>query len=219
LPPRRRRGGVLAAVGTIGVVGAVAITVKVRSSGSEVPQPPPPAPADAAELAVIVDAQPSLRERIEARNPFVTVRTFMNQTRQVQSRVTTNEELAMYLASLPEDVRAKSGPLAEVADPSPNGAAVGMTYERARAFCLAIGADLPATEIWKRSPNHENWQEWTATVQDGLVTVMGTHPQMTPVERTQALAEPLLKATEASAGPGAAAAVIADKHITFRCAR
>jgi hypothetical protein len=106
-----------------------------------------------------------------------------------------------------------------------------VTFERAAAFCRAIQARLPTSEEWQAA-SRGAWgldpagtgrpgplQEWTSTIRDGLVVVRGGHERMSPSERDAAAGDPLMKSSEAQAGPSPAPNVVASETIGFRCVR
>jgi serine/threonine-protein kinase len=203
-PAPRRRGAI--AVGSVAVAAVAAYAIR---RGDDRPTTTHVRPVD------VAPGEPPSRERILALDPFVSVRGVTLQRHQV-----TNAE-AHLLGD--EDAR----PFSWGDDARP---VAFISFERARAFCRALGADLPTREQWLQAAGGA-WgiddgtgelgplQEWTSTVDDGLAEVRGGHRGMTPRQLDAAIHEPLLKATEATAGAGAKHTAIAGGTIGFRCAR
>ncbi|HEY0193506.1 MAG TPA: bifunctional serine/threonine-protein kinase/formylglycine-generating enzyme family protein [Kofleriaceae bacterium] len=228
-PPRRRLiRGLGAAV--IGAAAIAAVVIVARGRGDE---PPPavepafvssPAPVDAA-----IDAgprAPSLADWLEVANPFVEWHGAQWLAHQV-----TRREYRRFLESMPPDHMLQLIPMTGWNDGEPMRPVAWVTFERARAFCAAIHARLPASDEWLAASGGE-WgldpsgsgrfgplQEWTATERDGLVIVRGGHEKMSPAARRSAALEPLMKSSEAAAGPAPVANVVAAETLGFRCIR
>jgi hypothetical protein len=142
----------------------------------------------------------------------------------------TRREYRRFLESLPVADALRLQPVTGWSDRDPERPVAWVTFERAAAFCQAIGARLPASEQWLAASNGA-WaidpdgsgpgplQEWTSTIRDGLVVVCGGHERMSPSERATAASEPLLKSSEAQAGPNAAPNIVASETIGLRCVR
>jgi hypothetical protein len=62
-------------------------------------------------------------------------------------------------------------------------------------------------------------QEWTSTQNSGLVVVRGGHARMSAADRRAAVADPLMKNSEAAAGAEPAPKLVAAETIGFRCVR
>jgi serine/threonine-protein kinase len=226
-PASNKKAGIAFAIGGLVLIGGV-ITVAVKMRDDvETTSPSPTIVAavvpDAATIetaaVVTIDAAPAptLRQQLETMNPFVLVRGVTIQKHQV-----TQAELQLYLAKFPGGAR---GQLIQASTGNVIG---GMSMDRARSFCRALDADLPTTIEWE-SAAQGKWgidtgdgpgplQEWTSTIDNGLVAVRGGHSGMTPAERAEALAAPLSKSTEAIAGASNPKA-IAHAKIGFRCVR
>jgi formylglycine-generating enzyme required for sulfatase activity len=149
----------------------------------------------------------------------VSVGNFSIQKHEVSSR-----EFAAHVRSLSPAEQDKAKPLQDqMEDDSP---VVWVSYERAKAFCHAISAALPWSIQWTSASTSplvtamdSGVQEWVTDISDGLATVRGPHTGMGAAEAKKAMTEPLLKMTEAAAGPGAAKETIASATIGFRCAK
>jgi len=213
-------------VGAVGVLGVGVVIYLATRSGH--PAEPATQPIEGAgsqlEPGGAADEPASLRERIERANPYVDDHGTQLQTHQVSSR-----EYGWYLDSLSGDAAAAAQPLG--ASASSDGPVAWVTFERARRFCEAIGASLPTDDQWTRCAGG-TWgidpakrgvmgplEEWTATVQDGLAIVRGAYATMSEDDKELAIESPMKKPTEALAGFGAPANVIASSQIGFRCAR
>src|SRR5262249_52391370 len=135
---------------------------------------------------------PSPRERIVVLNPFVSVHGVTLQRHQVNNaeiRLLGDKDAVPFVWGDSE------------------WPASLISFERARAFCRAIGAALPSREQWLQAASGA-WgiddgtgqlgplQEWTSAVVDGLVEVRGGHKYMTPGQLAAAIREPVLKPTE-----------------------
>ncbi len=234
----KSRTPMLIAIGAVAVLGGgAAIYVAVRGDGATESKP-----VATSQPAVVVESKSAipLRERIEVANPFVdsdfttgsasalkVVRGTL-QTHQVSDR-----EYRWYLASLPEAEQSAARPVSGWSATAPATAApvAWVTFERARAFCKAIGATLPTSEQWIQS-SRGAWgidpagtqrvgplEEWTSTTHDGLATVLGGHDKMDEADKQLAIESPMWKATEALAGGDAPPKIIASAVIGFRCAR
>jgi serine/threonine-protein kinase len=183
--------------------------------------PPPPPPGDAAP-----PPEPSLAAWLEVENPFVA----WNGARWLAHQV-TRREYRRFLESLPVADALRFQPVTGWSDRDPDLPVAWVTFERAAAFCRAIRAGLPTSEQWltaskgawgldpQGSGRAGPLQEWTSTVRGGLVLVCGGHDRMSPANRAAAANEPLMKSSEALAGPSAAPNVVASETIGFRCVR
>jgi serine/threonine protein kinase len=245
-PPRRRRAVAALSAGGVVAIGAI---VAWRLSRSEEPAPPAPAPVPTAvpappESAAPIAPQesrgrenqdgqrdrealaPSLVEWLEAANPFVAWRDAQWLAHQVSRR-----EYRQFLESLPVSDALRFQPVTGWDDRDPMRPVAWVTFERAAAFCRAIHARLPTSEEWQAA-SRGAWgldpagagrpgplQEWTSTIRDGLVVVRGGHERMSPAERDTAAGDPLMKSSEAQAGPTPAPNVVASETIGFRCVR
>jgi len=221
---RRRTTAVLAGAALL----AIAALVAWRLGGSSPRQPARPPIANAGEPdrdAATVAPGPSFAAWLEAENRFVA----WHGARWLAHQV-TRREYRRFLESLPVADALRLQPVTGWNDRDPARPVAWVTFERAAAFCRAIGAGLPGSEQWLAASNGA-WaidpdgsgpgplQEWTSTIRDGLVVVCGGHERMSPAERAAAASDPLLKSSEAQAGPNAAPSVIASEAIGFRCVR
>jgi tRNA A-37 threonylcarbamoyl transferase component Bud32 len=233
--PRRRAVAALAAGGVV----AIGSIVAWRFARSDEPAPPARAPAPesappaAPKLApapppdaAIAPHEPALVDWLEAANPFVAWRDAQWLAHQV-----TRREYRQFLESLPVSDALRFQPVTGWDDRDPMRPVAWLTLERAAAFCRAIRARLPTSEEWQAASRGE-WgldpagvgrpgplQEWTSTIRDGLVVVRGGHERMSPAERAAAAGDPLMKSSEAQAGPSPAPNVVASETIGFRCVR
>jgi hypothetical protein len=224
------------------VVSIAAVAVW-RFRGPADPAPPPTVP-----VAAIADAGPGagpgagpdagtddpgakagehpLTEWLEAANPFVAWHGAAWLAHQVSRR-----EYRRFLESMPVRDALRHQPVIGWDDDDRLRPVAWVTFDRASAFCRAIGARLPTKEQWLAASEGE-WgldpagtgrrgplQEWTSTTRDGLVVVCGGHERMSPADRKAAAADPLMKSSEAQAGPSAAPNVVASETIGFRCVR
>ena len=221
------------------VTAAVAGTVVVAVAGlvawrlaSERPRPPAPIAPIAAPGHAGVDAQvgvarePTLAEWLETANPFVASHGTPWLAHQV-----TRGEYRRFLESLPVSDALRVQPVAGWDDGDPGRPVAWVTFERAARFCGAVHATLPTSEQWLAA-SQGGWgldpagaghpgplQEWTSSVRDGLVVVCGGHARMSPAERAAAARDPLMKSSEAQAGPNPTPNVVASETIGFRCVR
>ena len=229
-PPRR---GALAAIGAVALLAAGALVAWwFGSASSRQPAARPPAPSTAEPVRA---AEPVHDAGIAPGSSFAA--WFATENRFVDWRgahwlahQVTRGEYRRYLESLPVADALRLQPVTGWSDGDPARPAAWITFERAAAFCRAIGASLAAREQWLAA-SQGAWgldpdgsgpgplQEWTSTLRDGLVAVCGGHDRMTPSERAAAAADPLLKSSEAQAGPGATPNVVAAETIGFRCVR
>ena len=230
-PPRSRRPLVLglATVGVIGGGAAVFFATRTPSQPTDPAPPPivasvPPATFD----APAADPNLTLRQRIERSNPFVDDHGVKLQAHQV-----SNLEYRWYLDSLPADAAGGAQPIQgwDPQGPASDQPIAWVTFERARRFCESIDAALPTDAQWLNAsggawgldPGRRGvtgpFEEWTATVHDGLATVRGAHAGMSDDDKALAVEAPMLKATESLAGAGAPAKIVASAVIGFRCAR
>jgi serine/threonine-protein kinase len=183
------------------------------------PSEPPPASPPADPARVLIDW-------LEAANPFVAWHGQQWLAHQV-----TRREYRQFLATLPVAEALRLQPVTGWDDREPLRPVSWVTFERAAAFCHAIHAALPTSEQWLAASGG-GWgldptggdrrgplQEWTSTVQGGLVVVRGGHDRMSPADRDAAASDPLIKSSEAQAGPGAAVKLVAAETIGFRCVR
>ena len=217
---------VTAAVASAAVVAIAGLVVwRVGIHRAETPPPQhaaPPAPAD----ATAVPAEPPLVGWLEAANPFVAWHGGQWLAHQV-----TRREYRQFLESLPVSDALRFQPVTGWDDRDPMRPVAWVTFERAAAFCRAIRASLPTSEQWQTAAAG-GWgldpggigrpgplQEWTSTVRDGLVVVCGGLERMSPAEQAAAASDPLMKSSEALAGPSPAANVVAAETIGFRCVR
>ena len=143
----------------------------------------------------------------------------------------TRREYRGFLESLPVADALRFQPVTGWSDRDPAQPVAWITFERAAAFCRALQAELPTSDAWLAA-SEGAWgldpqgtghpgplQEWTATARDGLVVVRGGHERMSPAGRAAAASEPLMKSSEAQAGPSAAPNIVASETIGFRCVR
>ena len=175
--------------------------------------------------AATVPPAPPFAAWLEAENRFVA----WHGARWLAHQV-TRREYRRFLESLPVADALRLQPVTGWSDRDPAHPVAWVTFERAAAFCQAIGAHLPSSEQWLAASNGA-WaidpdgsgpgplQEWTSTIRDGLVVVCGGHDRMSPAERAIAASEPLLKSSEAQAGPNPAPHIVASETIGFRCVR
>ena len=232
-PPAARIAAVVA--GIAGLCGLAAVVWRLRGGappsleqaavpsppGSDARAAPAPPPADAAATH-----ERALIDWLEAANPFVPWRGAQWLAHQV-----TRREYRQFLESMPVNEALHHQPVTRWDDSEPMRPVAWVTFERAAAFCQAIHAHLPTSEQWLAASDGE-WgldpagvgrrgplQEWTSTVTEGLVVVRGGHERMSPADRLAAAHDPLMKISEASAGPSPAANVVASETIGFRCVR
>jgi serine/threonine protein kinase len=234
-PTRRRLVTSLAAAAVI-AIGAAAVWFE-RAGDQEHPvAAPAPAPLVIAPPAAAPDAPPppdpaavrarALIDWLEAANPFVD----WHGARWLAHQV-TRREYRQFLEAMPVGDALRLQPVTGWDDRDPMRPVAWVTYDRAAAFCRAIHATLPTSEQWLAASEGE-WgldpagtgrpgplQEWTATLRDGLVLVRGGHERMSPAARHAAAIDPLMKSSEAAAGPGPAPNVVAAETIGFRCVR
>ncbi|HET7501928.1 MAG TPA: serine/threonine-protein kinase [Kofleriaceae bacterium] len=230
-PWGRRRVVALAGTAVI-AIGAIAVW---KALGSTEPAPPPPPPVhavvpgsiDAAPGPDAARAEPrerALSDWLEAANPFVPSHGVSWLAHQVSRR-----EYRHFLESMPVRDALRLQPVNGWDDSDRLRPVAWVTFDRAQAFCHAIGAELPTDEQWTAASDGE-WgldpagtgrlgplQEWTSTVRDGFIVVRGGHERMPPAERKTAAKEPLMKSSEAQAGPNRALNEIASETIGFRC--
>jgi tRNA A-37 threonylcarbamoyl transferase component Bud32 len=225
--PQRRR--IVAAVAGVVVIAIGAgIAWSLRGGGpppivtAPGPAPPPaPPPIDASP-----PREPALIAWLEAANPFVA----WNGAHWLEHQV-TRREYRQFLESLPVSEALRHQPVTGWDDSDPSRPVAWVTFERAAAFCQAIHAALPTSEQWLAAAGGA-WgldpggvgrpgplREWTSTVRDGLVVVCGGHERMSPAERAAAASEPLMKSSEAQAGPSRTPNVVGAETIGFRCVR
>jgi serine/threonine protein kinase len=237
-PPRRpRRTAVFAGLGAVAIGSVVAWRLlgsadePARPATHVVPAAPvapprPPTPAPAPDAATATEREPALVAWFEAANPFVSWHGAQWLAHQV-----TRREYRQFLESLPVSAALRYQPVNGWDDRDPMRPVAWVTYERAAAFCRAIHAALPTSEQWQAASGGQ-WgldpagagrpgplQEWTSTIRDGLVVVRGGHERMSPAAREAAAGDPLMKSSEAQAGPSPAANVVASETIGFRCVR
>ncbi|HEX7837653.1 MAG TPA: bifunctional serine/threonine-protein kinase/formylglycine-generating enzyme family protein [Kofleriaceae bacterium] len=222
----------IAAIGAAGIaLGALAVWWGHESKPApQSPAPRPPAPGIPPRDASI-DARAAAPESpfpgwFEAANPFVEWRGARWLAHQV-----TRREFRQFLESLPASDALRLQPVTGWDDRDPTRPVAWVTFERAAAFCRAIHARLPASDEWLAA-SQGAWgldpagtgrpgplQEWTSTMQGGLVVVSGGHERMSPAERAAAARDPLMKSSEAQAGPSPAPKLVASETIGFRCVR
>jgi hypothetical protein len=225
----------LAGIVAAGVALAIALGRGAPTATATPPAKPVELPALVDDAAIAVappaDAAAPPRTRalvdwIEAANPFVEWRGAQWLAHQV-----TRREYRQFLESLPARDVGKLQPVAAWNDTEAFRPVGWVTYERATAFCAAIHARLPTSAQWQAA-SQGDWgldpagtgrpgplQEWTSTVRDGLVAVCGGHERMSAADRRAAAIEPLMKSSEAAAGEGAPARLVAAETIGFRCVR
>ena len=225
---RLRRLAGAAAVLVI-AIGATAVWRLGRTDIATPPGPPDPAPAPRRSAdPPTAPAVPShaLVDWLEAANPFVASHGAQWLAHQV-----TRREYRQFLESMAVGDALRVQPVTGWDDRDPMRPVAWVTFERAAAFCGAIHAALPTTEQWLAASDGE-WgldptgvgrrgplQEWTSTVRGGLVVVLGGHERMSPADRQAAVRDPLMKSSEAQAGPSPSANVVASETIGFRCVR
>ena len=228
--PRRRLAPLLATAAVLVLAVGATTAWRLRRPDGALPAAPtdpaaaPPRPLDAA----VAPAVPSraLVDWLEAANPFVASHGAQWLAHQV-----TRREYRQFLEAMPVGDALRVQPVTGWDDRDPMRPVAWVTFERAAAFCAAIHARLPTTAEWLAASDGE-WgldpagvgrrgplQEWTSSVHDGLVVVLGGHERMAPDDRKAAVADPLMKSTEAQAGPSPAANVVAAETIGFRCVR
>jgi tRNA A-37 threonylcarbamoyl transferase component Bud32 len=220
----------LAIAAIVAIGGLIAWRVARPGDRGSVASSPPPAAASgsgAAPAAPRSDPREhTLAEWIETANPFLAWRGAQWLSHQV-----TRREYRRFLESLPVNEALRRQPVTGWDDREPMRPVGWVTFERAAAFCRAIHASLPTSEQWTAASDGA-WgldpagigrpgplQEWTATVRDGLVVVRGGHERMSAADRATAAVEPLMKSSEAQAGPDAAPNIVASETIGFRCVR
>jgi hypothetical protein len=178
-----------------------------------------PAPAPEARAHALIDW-------IETANPFVDWRGARWLAHQV-----TRREYHKFLEMMPVDQALHLQPVTGWNDSDPMRPVAWVTFERAAAFCQAIHARLPTSDEWLAA-SQGAWgldpeatgrpgplQEWTSTENTGLVVVRGGHARMSAADRRAAVADPLMKNSEAAAGPEPAPKLVAAETIGFRCVR
>ncbi|HEX4418912.1 MAG TPA: bifunctional serine/threonine-protein kinase/formylglycine-generating enzyme family protein [Kofleriaceae bacterium] len=232
LSPRRRwRVGAIGAA-VIAVAAISSVSIWSGKSGEPGPAPGPRRidvpPADAAlpPDAPVAPADAALADWLEAANPFVD----WHGARWLAHQV-TRREYHQFLESMPAGDALRLQPVNGWNDRDPMRPVTWVTYDRAAAFCRAIHASLPSSEQWQAASGGD-WgldpagtghpgplREWTSTIQDGLVVVRGGHERMSPADRRVAATDPLMKSSEAVAGPDPAPNVVASETIGFRCVR
>jgi protein kinase-like protein len=222
---RARRRAAMAAVALAGALAIAALVVRVGDRPTRPTQPPAAAPApDLAAASAL--AESPFASWLEAANPFVAWRGARWLAHQVTCR-----EYRRFLDSLPASDAVRLQPVAGRDGCDALRPIAWLTFERAAAFCRAIHAGLPTSEQWLAAA-HGAWgldptgagvpgplQEWTSTVRDALVVVCGGHAQMSRAEQAIAATSPLMKSSEAQAGPDPAPSVVASETIGFRCVR
>jgi serine/threonine protein kinase len=230
--PSRRVTAQLAGVAVI-AIGALVVW---RLRRSDEPAPPQPVVAPQQPIAALPSPPPTtpaatpgertLVEWLEAANPFVAWHGAQWLAHQV-----TRREYRRFLEAMPVSEALRHQPVTGWDDRDPMRPVAWVTFERAAAFCRAIHAALPASDQWLAA-SEGAWgldpaglgrpgplQEWTSTTRDGLVVVRGGHDRMTPADRAAAAGDPLMKSSEAQAGPGRAPNIVASETIGFRCVR
>jgi len=218
---------------TVAIAGAAAVALGALVAWRVLGAADPPAPArpvaaaaPTADAGSAVAREPALVAWLEVANPFVA----WSGARWLDHQV-TRREYGRFLESLPVSDALRFQPVTGWDDRDPMRPVAWVTFERAAAFCRAIHASLPTSEQWLAA-SHGAWgldpggvgrpgplREWTATVRDGLVVVCGGHDRMSPAEQAAAAGEPLMKSSEAQAGPSPAPNIVAAETIGFRCVR
>jgi serine/threonine-protein kinase len=222
----RRMRASLAAVAIIAIGAPIAWRVARSGEPPAAVAPAPPAGSGGATTPRVEPRDRTLVEWLEAANPFIA----WHGARWLSHQV-TRREYRQFLESLPVNEALRLQPVTGWDDRDPMRVVGWVTFERAAAFCRAIHAGLPTSEQWMAA-SEGAWgldpagigrpgplQEWTATVRDGLVVVRGGHERMSAADRATAAIEPLMKSSEAQAGPGAAPNIVAAETIGFRCVR
>jgi tRNA A-37 threonylcarbamoyl transferase component Bud32 len=231
-PPASSRRKTISVAGALALAGAAAVigwrlwpAEPGRPGESRAVIAASPVAAPVADAPAVADH--ALRDWLDVANPFVASHGTQWLAHQVNRR-----EYRRFLESLQVSEALGNQPV-NGWDNRDEMLPVGwVTYERAAAFCAAIGAALPTAEQWLAASDGE-WgldpagvgrrgplREWTATVdRDGLVEVRGGHERMSPADRAAAASEPLMKSSEAQAGPSPAPNVVASETIGFRCVR
>jgi len=200
----------VASAAVVAITGLVVWRVGIRRAETPPPQQlaaPPPATAD----ATVAPAEPPLVGWLEAANPFVAWHGGQWLAHQV-----TRREYRQFLESLPVSDALRFQPVTGWDDRDPMRPVAWVTFERAAAFLPRdprVAADQRAMAgrgrrrlgarpggIGRPGP----LQEWTSTVRDGLVVVCGGLERMSPVEQAAAASDPLMKSSEALAGPSPA---------------
>jgi hypothetical protein len=242
-PPRYRLTALIAAAALVAIVGPIVWLVRVTAEPEGAPEDSGPyPPGAAAPLKLAEDARPATIDTIdavttearkpaliawlEAANPFVPWRNAHWLHHQV-----TRREFRQFLESLPVSEALRLQPVTGWDENHPTRPVAWITFERAAAFCKAIGARLPTADEWLAAAGGA-WgidpagdgrlgplQEWTSTVRGDFMVVCGGHERMPPKDQAEAASEPLLKHSEAQAGPGSPHHVIARETIGFRCVR
>jgi serine/threonine protein kinase len=218
----------IASAAVVAIAGLVVWRVGIHRAAS--PEPPlaapPPARPGGDAAAAAAPVEPPLVSWLEAANPFVRWHGGQWLAHQV-----TRREYRQFLEALPVSDALRFQPVTGWDDQDPMRPVGWVTFERAAAFCRAIRASLPTREQWQAAAAG-GWgldpggigrpgplQEWTSTVHDGLVAVCGGNERMSAAEQAAAASEPLMKSSEALAGPSPAANVVASEMIGFRCVR
>ena len=220
-----------AAAALVVAIGATAAWRLRRPDGPAQPDPPEPGSAGATpvrptDAPTTTPPSHALVDWLEAANPFVASHGGQWLAHQV-----TRREYRQFLESMPVGDALRSQPVTGWDDRDPMRPVAWVTFERAAAFCGAIHAGLPTREQWLAASDGE-WgldpagvgrrgplQEWTSTVRGGLVVVLGGHERMSPADRQAAVTDPIMKISEAQAGPSPAPNVVASETIGFRCVR
>ncbi|HVV86629.1 MAG TPA: hypothetical protein VHE35_26405, partial [Kofleriaceae bacterium] len=169
-------------------------------------------PVDAAGPPV--DAGPSLRERVEAADPFISLGT---PPFSVQQALVSREAYGWFVASLAPIDASGHQPLDHVALAG-SATVTSVTFAQARDFCRAIDADLPTSDQWYAFARAKSGavtvgpeSEWTGPDADGVALVRE------PRDRGREPNDPLYLST--SLAPGAGPESVARATIGFRCAR
>ncbi|HMG21258.1 MAG TPA: serine/threonine-protein kinase, partial [Kofleriaceae bacterium] len=134
-----------AAVLAAGAIAAWWIAGDGARPAAAPPQPPvaTPPPAPGPDAAIAPPAPPPLVGWLEVANPFVAWRGAHWLAHQV-----TRREYRRFLESLPEREALRFQPVTGWNERDAMRPVAWVTFERAAAFCRAIGAELPASEQW-----------------------------------------------------------------------
>jgi len=217
-------------------LGGAAVVIGVLATRSDAVSPAPGPGPEPTKILPPLDASPpldaapasarALIDWIETANPFVDWHGAQWLAHQV-----TRREYHKFLEMMPVGDALRLQPVTGWNEGDPMRPVAWVTYERATAFCQAIHARLPTSEEWLAA-SQGDWgldpeatgrpgplQEWTSTESDGLVVVRGGHEKMSVADRRAAAADPLMKNSEAAAGPSSAPKLVAAETIGFRCVR
>jgi len=153
-PPGVERGKsklpfVLAGIGAVAILGGVAIGLALRNDDPPKTAAEEPKPKEKETATTKASAVP-FPQQVAKKNAWITVGSLAFQKHEV-----TRGEFALYVASLPEKERPKARPMDDWVEPIDEVRAkipvTWVTYERAAAYCKAIGARLPKTTEWTQA--------------------------------------------------------------------